>query len=297
MRVTVIVNPKAGAYRFRKFERRPIETLVARVSACAGASAQVYVTEGPGGARTGAIKAMETGRDLVIAWGGDGTVNEIASVLAGTSAALGVVPAGSGNGLARELGIPRDPTDALRLALAYKTRCLDVGMLGDRAFVNVAGLGFDACVARRFNERHRLGGLTRYALFTIKEMLSYRPQHYALRWDEGSFEGAALFVAIANSRQYGNGACVAPLAQLDDGAVDLVVVRPTTAAGDLWRARKLYTGTILEDRGVTFARIRRGTIASPTGLWFHVDGEPVGAGTSLEVSVRPRALRVSAPVR
>jgi diacylglycerol kinase family enzyme len=121
------------------------------------------------------------------------------------------------------------------------------------------------------------------------------PQRYHVEWDGGRYDGDALIVAFANSKQYGNGAQVAPLAALDDGALDCVIVHATGPLSDLWRARKLFTGTILNDRGVAYARVSQATIASEHPLCGHVDGEPVGGATAFELHVRPQALSVCVP--
>jgi YegS/Rv2252/BmrU family lipid kinase len=295
MRAALVVNPLAGGRRGEPFDAGRVQKIIATAAAAAGVSATAYVTQLPGGGRTSAREALDTGPDLVVAWGGDGTVNEVAGVLAGSEIPLGLVPAGSGNGLARELGIPLDSAPALDIAFRRRTRAIDVGMAGARAFVNVAGFGFDAHVAHRFNAGGESRGFRRYVWLTLREILSYPSQSYEVRWDGGSFEGEALIVAFANSRQYGNGACVAPDASLDDGILDLVLVRPTMPWRDLWRARQLFTRGILNDSGVTFARVTQATIASEAGLQYHIDGEPMPGAASLDMRVRPRALRVCVP--
>jgi YegS/Rv2252/BmrU family lipid kinase len=294
VRVAVIVNLLAGGRRRSRHNEAECEAVIARAAASAGATAVVLLTRGPGGGRVRAREAITAGVDLVVAWGGDGTVNEVASVLAGGRVPLGIVPGGSGNGLARELGIPRDPLRALATAFRLATRPIDVGMIGDRAFVNVAGFGFDAHIAQLFNWSGTSRGLLRYALLTLREIARYPPRRYSVRWDGGGFDGTALFLAFANSRQYGNGMCVAPQAQLDDGLFDLVIVQPTTTLGDLWRARRLFTRTILRDRRIQFVRAREATVWGDAPLLCHVDGESISGLPSVDVCVRPHALRVCA---
>ncbi len=293
MHVGVVVNPKAGAHR-RRLDLATIQALVTRAAAGTGTTVQVECTRGRGGGRTATRTVLEAGADLVIAWGGDGTINEVAGVLTGTEIPLGIVPAGSGNGLARDLGIPRRPGDALRLAFLRRVRHVDVAVLADRIFVNVAGFGFDGALAERFNAGSQRRGRLWYAILTLQEMLRHQVQRYEVCWDGGRFEGTALMVAVANSRQYGSGAWIAPRARLDDGALDLVIVQPSTVIGDLWRARKLFTHTILEDRRVTFAQVRHVTVRSEVTLRAHVDGEAVVNLSEAELYVRPGALRVCA---
>lgn len=291
MHVSVVVNPLAGGRPVDRFNRHAVEVLLARVAACAGASVDLRVSDRPGGVRTCTESALAAGADVVVGWGGDGTVNEVASVLAGTRVALGIVPVGSGNGLARELGIPRRPVEALRLVCERRLARLDVGRVDGRLFVNVAGFGFDAYVARRFNESGSARGLVRYVRWTVSEVFRYRPRHYTVTWDGGRFDGTALFVVCANSRQFGNGARIAPQALIDDGCLDLVVITPSTPLSDLWRARRLFTGTIGRDPGVVVARVTEATVAGE-GIDGHVDGETLPPRNSSTIQVWPGALDV-----
>lgn len=291
---TVIVNPRAGGQYAWRLDREQVEARVGRVAAASGVRARVVFTEGGGDGVSLAQRALESAPVLVVAWGGDGTVNEVASVLAGTPVPLGIVPAGSGNGLGRELGIPRNPILALRLAFARETRAIDVGTLGERMFVNVAGCGFDAQVAWRFSQGRHRRGLVRYLLFTLDEVRRYQSPRYRVTWDDGEFEGRAVVVTFANSRQFGNGAVIAPPARVDDGWLDLVIVQPETPLRDLWRARKLFTGTLLSDSHVRWARVRRARVQSGGGLRAHVDGEPFDGPPELVAGLQPLALTVCA---
>jgi YegS/Rv2252/BmrU family lipid kinase len=250
------------------------------------------VTECAGHGRVWAREALQSGTDLVIAWGGDGTVNEVASMLVGTTVPLGIVAGGSGNGLARELGIPTDPARALAIAFARQTRSIDVGTLAGRHFINVAGFGFDARVAQRFNAGEHARGLMRYVRLTLLERFSYEPQRYRIRWDEGAFDGGALIVACANSRQYGNGASIAPMARFDDGWLDLVIVEPVSPWRDIWRARRLFTRTLLQDGHARSARVRRVTLDADAPVPCHVDGEPFTADPPIDIRIQPGALLV-----
>jgi YegS/Rv2252/BmrU family lipid kinase len=233
---------------------------------------------------------------LVCAWGGDGTVNEVARALAGTGTALGVVPAGSGNGLARELGLPWDPVQALGVALGRRERVLDVGDVEGRLFVNVAGIGLDAEVAARFNAR-RGGrrGLGPYVWMGARELLRYRAREYTIRVGDETWREEAIAVVCANGRQYGGGAVVAPTARPDDAQLDLVVVGPRPPLVALRDALHLFRGTLDRAPGVRTARAQEIEITASGPILFHVDGEAVTGGPVVTVRVRPAVLRVRVP--
>jgi YegS/Rv2252/BmrU family lipid kinase len=227
-----------------------------------------------------------------MAWGGDGTINEVASALAFGEIPLGIVPAGSGNGLARQLGVKRQPADAIRLAIAAEPRRIDLGELGDRLFVNAAGVGFDAYVASRFNEQAGRRGLMTYALITAKALRTYEAPEYEITTSEGSVRVRAILVTAANSAEFGNGACIAPGARVDDGLLDLVVVAERSRLQTLLGLPRLFNGTVNKVPGCSIRRVNKATIQSDRPMTFHVDGEPVAGGTILRLRIHPAALNV-----
>jgi YegS/Rv2252/BmrU family lipid kinase len=256
----------------------------------------VHVTEGPGHALALARAAVAARVPVVCAWGGDGTVNEVTRALAGTGTALGVVPAGSGNGLARELGLPRDPAAALGIGLGRRERVIDVGDIDGHVFVNLAGIGLDAQVAACFNARHSARrGLWPYVTICTREILRYRAREYRIQVGGETWQERALVVVCANARQYGGGAVVAPTARPDDGQLELVVVgaRPPLVA--LRDALHLFRGTLDRAPGVRTVRTPAVEIRAPEPILFHVDGEAVEGGPVVTVRVRPAALRVRVP--
>ncbi|HWP99346.1 MAG TPA: diacylglycerol kinase family protein, partial [Vicinamibacterales bacterium] len=231
---------------------------------------------------------------LVIAWGGDGTVNEAAQALAHSVTALGLVPAGSGNGFAVELGIPRQPARALRGAVSWPPRRIDAGRLDGRFFVNIAGAGFDGLVARRFQAHGRRGALP-YLTIGLAAGLGYRPRRYRVELDGTVLEGRALLVACANGRQYGNGAAIAPRACFADGLLDVVFVDSRPFVVDLLRLPFLFLRAADRVFGVRTRRARRVSIEADEPVDLHVDGEPVEPARRAAVEVLPGALRVAAP--
>jgi YegS/Rv2252/BmrU family lipid kinase len=292
MTVAVIINPVSGPRGRREDARRRRELAHAALAA-AGLPGEVFLTTAAQHARALARDAVDRGAALVIAWGGDGTVNEVASVLAFGPAALGVVPAGSGNGLARALGVPWSPADALRVALRGAERRIDVGELGGRLFVNVAGIGLDAEVAFRFDTCARdRRGLLPYLTLGLQALLRDAGRDYTIRLDGEAIRRRALLVLCANGQQYGGGARMTPAALLDDGVLDLLVVGDRPALARLWHARRVFTGSLPAAPDVLVRQVRSFEIAADGPLRFHVDGEPVLGDVTLAGRVHPGALRV-----
>jgi YegS/Rv2252/BmrU family lipid kinase len=266
----------------------------AALAAC-HAEGEVRLSEGPGHALELARAAVVSRATLVCAWGGDGTVNEVASALAGSGTALGIVPAGSGNGLARELAIPWDPAAALNVALGRRERVIDVGDIEGRLFVNLCGVGLDAAVAAQFNRRAGRRGLFPYVALGAREILRYRAREYTLRAGAEAWQERALLIICANARQYGGGAVVAPTARPDDGQLDVVTVAerpPWTALRD---ALHLFRNTLDRAPGVSTRRTPLVEITGPEPILFHVDGEAVTGGPTVTVRIRPASLRVRVP--
>jgi len=286
MSVAIIINPISGSARGDAGRRRA-EIAAAALTGSREAG-EIFVTERRGHGRELAAGAIARGARLIVAWGGDGTVNEIASAIVSTDAALSIVPSGSGNGLARALGIVRDPSRAIAHALAGTPRPIDAGEIGGRMFFNMAGIGFDAHVASLFDKNPGGRGLSGYIRVSARELMSYRPRTYRI-------DGAprqAFLVTLANSPQFGNGARIAPDARVDDGQLDLVVFEEISRFATVCGLPRLFTGTIARQSGVTIRRVERVTIEAEHPLTFHVDGEPVSGGSRLEARVVPAALKV-----
>jgi diacylglycerol kinase (ATP) len=286
----IIINPISGGVRADVARAR---ARLARTAVDArGEPMEVFVTDAVGHARELAAEAVKQGARLVMAWGGDGTINEVASALAFSDVALGIIPAGSGNGLARELGVDPRPGVAIANALAAETRLIDVGEIEGRLFVNIAGIGVDAFVASRFSLARRRGFLG-YVGLTASALVTYVPADYRITAGGRRVDARAILVTIANSAQFGNGARIAPGARVDDGLLDLVVLEERWRLATLSQLPRLFNGTVDRMRGCTIQRIREVTVEADQPMTFHVDGEPVVGGTRLRALVHPGALRVA----
>ena len=226
-------------------------------------------------------------------------MNEVATVLAFTDAALGIIPSGSGNGLARELMIPFETAAAFEVALASGSeRVVDAGELDGHLFFNIAGIGLDARVAHRF----AAGGLVRrgfwrYLEITALELWTYEADEHTVVVDGAAARVRALLIALANARQYGNGAIIAPHAILDDGQLDVVTVAQRSVAATLLQIPRVFAGKIDHIPGVTVRCGEQIEITSGRPLVYHVDGEPFVGGAMVRGRALRAALRVRVPAR
>jgi len=288
--IAVIINPISGVRRAD--EARPRVRLATDVAASLRTPVDVVVTEGAGHARELARAAVAAGARLIIAWGGDGTINEVASALAFGPVPLGIVPAGSGNGLARELGVSRRPAQAIASALTAAPRAMDVGEIEGRLFVNIAGVGLDAHIAAQFDAPGRRRGFLGYVGITARALRRYVPLRYRITTGAEHVDVCAMLVTIANSPQFGNGACIAPGARVDDGVLDLVTIEEQSRLATMCALPRLFTGSVDRLRGCRIRQVREVAIESDRPLTFHVDGEPVHGGPTLHARVHAGALRV-----
>ena len=291
MSIAVIINPISGGARGAPAAGRA--ELAAAVLSSAGERGDIFVTERRGHARELALDAVARGCRLIVAWGGDGTVNEVGSALIGSPVPLAIVPSGSGNGLARDLGIPKQPDRALARALRAAPRSIDAGEIGGRLFFNLAGVGFDAHVASCFDRDLAEGrGFAGYLRISARELLRYRPARYRIGGGAAARTPTALLITVANGSQFGNGMQIAPGARLDDGRLDLVVFEEASRLRTVGALPRLFSGRAAGARGLSIERIEQATIECDRPMLFHVDGEPADGGTRLDVRVLPSALRV-----
>lgn len=292
MKTCFIYNPCSGRNRQRPGFAAAIREFIAARSI----EARFAATEGPGHATVLAREAVRSGHEVVVAVGGDGTMNEVAQGVLHTPAALALVPCGSGNGLARHLGLPLSALGALTLAAGHGGRvvALDTGTANGRPFFNAMGLGLDAEVSRRFNglTRRGLPAYARVALAVVREL---RAERCVIRAGARTETIDAMLVAVANSDQYGNNARIAPGARVDDGRLDLVAIRATSLAGAAALIPRLFLGNLDQSSLVTRFSGPRFVIERAGPGIIHTDGETHATGPMVEVVVQPRSLRMLIP--
>jgi diacylglycerol kinase (ATP) len=237
--------------------------------------------------------AAARGVGAVFAAGGDGTVHEVAKRLIGTELALGVLPTGSGNGFARHLGLPMNLRETLPACRALRVETIDTATVNGLPFINMMGVGFDAWIAHAFaNAGTR--GLATYIRVGLHGLARYKPEDYELTIDGVTSRHRAIVIAVANASQYGNNARIAPLASMQDGILDVTLIKNAPLLRIPMLAR-LFSGTLHRARGVSMMRGRSITIRRQTAGAAHLDGEPVTLPELLTIEIAPRSLHVIVP--
>jgi diacylglycerol kinase (ATP) len=230
--------------------------------------------------------------EIVVAVGGDGTVNEIASAIAGTDTVLGVIPFGSGNGLSRFLTIPMDAEGAIKTMNAGRTITIDAGKMNGQWFFNMAGMGFDAHISHVFANGSTKRGFVSYFKSSIQEISTYKSKNYHIEVDGVAYDREAFMLSMANSSQYGNNAHVSPTASVQDGLLDVCIIKPFP----LWRfpemGLRMFTKTADSSKYVEIIKGKHIVITRQQEGPIHLDGEPQVAGTDIDIEVVPNALHV-----
>lgn len=285
-KVLFIVNPISGTsskklildYIEQSLDRELVEWEIAK-------------TEYKGNASELAKIAVLQNFDICVAIGGDGTVNEVARSLVHSNTALGIIPCGSGNGLARHLEIPMDYKKAVDLIKDGIIRSLDYGLINNLPFFCTCGVGFDAFVSFKFAEAGKRGLLT-YLENTLKEGLRYKPETYEIEDEEGSIKLQAFLIACANASQYGNNAYIAPAASMEDGLLDVTVMEPFTVLEAPQIAFQLFHKTIDQNSHIKTFRTKKLHIHRQTEGVVHYDGDPIVMGKDIDVELKPAGLKV-----
>jgi diacylglycerol kinase (ATP) len=253
---------------------------------------KIFYTEYPKHATFIAQKAINEGVMRVVAVGGDGTINEIAAELRGTSVQLALLPIGSGNGLARHLKIPLEPMKAIRKAFNGKIHEIDTCTINGIPFFCTAGVGFDAQVATNFHLNTKRGFLT-YIITSVKTMLSYKPKHYSIIQNGKEISQKAFAITFANASQYGNDAVIAPNSKIDDGLIDMVILKPFPLFYVFVLGIRLFTNSYSKSNYVKTVQAAELRLKSTDNTIIHFDGEPMQLNTNeLLVKVDNKKLKV-----
>lgn len=229
--------------------------------------------------------------NIIVAVGGDGTINEVAKGLAGFKTLMGIIPCGSGNGLARHLNIPLNLNKAIQAVFNDTYKQIDTCILNDNFFINVAGTGFDAFVAHVFNSGSNRG-LINYVKITVKEFFKYKSKTYTIKVDNETIEKTAFSICFANSTQFGNNAYIAPTADISDGLIDLVIIKKFP----LWKspllAVRLFNKTMHKSKYIETIKTSKATISSTGNNYVHIDGESKEVAFPVTIEVSSKKLMI-----
>jgi YegS/Rv2252/BmrU family lipid kinase len=285
-RIIFIVNPISGTASKEHIPEQIAEVMDAEHFDC-----EVRFTEYRGHAAEIAREAAKDSVDVVVAVGGDGTVNEVARSLVHTDTALGIIPCGSGNGLARHLCIPIDIRGALELINNCVIDTFDYGLINGLPFFCTCGMGFDAFISLKFAEAGKRGPIT-YIENVLKEGLRYRPETYEIIDESGTTRYRAFLIACANASQYGNNAYIAPGATMKDGMMDVIVMEPFDALEAPQIAADLFMKTLGNNSKIKTFRTKRIHIHRTEPGAIHYDGDPIMTGTDIDVSIEAKGIHI-----
>ena len=284
--IVFIVNPISGTH-----SKDEVPSLIEENLEKDHFDYQICFTEYAGHAAEIAKACAERQTDIVVAVGGDGTVNEVARSLTHSFTALGIIPCGSGNGLARHLCIPLDTKKAIQIINACKIETFDYGMINELPFFCTCGMGFDAFISLKFAEAGKRGPIT-YVENVLKEGLKYKPETYEVSDDTGKKRYKAFLIACANASQYGNNAYIAPGATMKDGEMDIIIMEPFDALEAPQIAADLFMKTITNNSKIKTFRTKSLHIKRKGPGAIHYDGDPIMTGEEIEVHIEHEGIRI-----
>lgn len=287
-----IINPISGV---RKRDLSEFRILVDKLIDPTVFSVELKTSDYAGHASELARDAYEIGTRYFVVVGGDGSVNEVAAELKGTDAGLGIIPAGSGNGLARHLNIPLKTADAISILNQWNILEIDTCTVNDVFFASLAGIGFDARIAREFAKSKGRGFMT-YARTALKEYFSYKPKKYSLLMDGKKLKTEAFFITFANSSQFGYNTRISPEASITDGLIDVCIVRRPPLIAMPAVAHLVFRQKTNKSRYIEIYRASEILVKRKKGKTVNVDGEPIKMKKELIIKTAPASLKVVVPL-
>jgi diacylglycerol kinase (ATP) len=288
-KILFIVNPISGTQKQKRIEKWIEEGLDKSKFSFA-----IEHTTHQGHATELSKTAVEKEIDIIVAVGGDGTVNEVGQTLIGSSTVLGIIPTGSGNGLARHLKIPLNFTKAINVINKCNVRKIDTATVNDKVFLSVAGVGYDAFVARKFSKAAKRGFISYFRIVTA-EYPKYTPKKYELEIDGKKITRRAMLVTFANSNQFGNNASIDPKACIDDGYIDVCIVRRIPLLLIPFYVPFLFTKTFHKTHYIEIIKAKEVRIVRKKGKTIHFDGDPFKMSKILDMKINPLSLNIIVP--
>ena len=284
--IVFIINPISGTG-----SKEEIPRMIGQMLDHGLFSERVVFTEYRGHAAEIARRCVKAGADIVVAVGGDGTINETARSLVHSETALGIIPCGSGNGLARHLSIPMDVRKAISVINSCQIEALDYGLINGLPFFCTCGMGFDAFISLKFAEAGKRGPMT-YVENVLREGLKYKPETYEVEDETGSRRYRAFLIACANASQYGNNAYIAPKATMNDGLMDVIIMEPFTAFDAPQISIDLFNKTLDKNSKIKTFKAKSIHIHRAKAGAIHYDGDPIVTGTDIDVSIEKHGIRI-----
>lgn len=288
-KVQIIINPKSGTSSKEDFPKK-IESVLTPDNF----DLEIIYTEYAGHGQEIAKQAIEDKIDYVIAVGGDGTVNEVARALVNSDTTLGIIPLGSGNGLARDLHIPLNEKKALEIIREENIIKIDYGIANDHIFFCTCGMGFDALVSEQAAKASKRGSLM-YLKTMLETFFEQKPDTYEIICPEGTLKDEAFVVTCANAGQYGYNAFIAPNADLQDGKMNIVMLKPLTVLDAPKAGIQLMTKNIDRNKKMVQLVTQEAIIKRKNNGPMHVDGDYYEAGSEISVKIIPKGLKVLVP--
>ena len=252
---------------------------------------EIVVTQYAGHASEIASRAKDEGKDIVVAVGGDGTVNEVARAIVHSGTALGIIPCGSGNGLARHLLLPMNVKKAIEVLNECEIRALDYGIINGYPFFCTCGMGFDAFVSQKFAEAGKRGPIT-YVENVLREGLKYQPETYILQDENGTIKYKAFLISCANASQYGNNAYIAPQASMSDGLMDVIIMEPFDVFEAPQISIDMFNKTLDKSSKIKTFKCRKLHIHRSKPGAIHYDGDPAMTGEDIDVELVPNGINI-----
>lgn len=252
---------------------------------------EIKYTEHAGHAFELASEAKDEGADIVAAIGGDGTVNEVARAIVHSETALGIVPCGSGNGLARHLMLPMQLKKSIEIINHCEIHELDYGIINGHPFFCTCGMGFDAFVSMKFAEAGKRGPIT-YAENILKEGLKYKPETYEIEDESGTMRYKAFLISCANASQYGNNAYIAPQASMSDGLMDVIIMEPFDVLEAPQISIDMFNKTLDKNSKIKTFRTKKLHIHRKEPGLIHYDGDPIMEGEDIEVEIKAKGIKI-----
>lgn len=288
--ILFIINPISGGK-----DKMKIPGLIDATLDRSKFNANFSFTEYIGHASEIAEEASGKNFDIIVAVGGDGTINEIATKVMQQDKILGIIPLGSGNGLARFLKIPMNTVKAIQVINDRHTLLIDTGKFNDKHFFNMAGMGFDAHISSVF-AGNKSRGLTGYLRLGLKEVLDYKAQVYKLNIDGVDYVKKAFVISLANSSQYGNNAHISPAASITDGLLDVCIVKEFPMYKLPLLGYEMIRGLTNKSDLVEIIRGKQIKIIRKNDDAIHIDGEPFFMGKEITASIAPLSLKIITPL-